>query len=166
MRYSRLWPFCSARPVCYSKKKKKSLREIHPSTSTGIYLAAFIVILHVKLNPSSKSAAIIDWLITSGLFVTAVTTLVSTLLIGYRIHSGSHTNIASGGGRRYAYILDILVQSAFLHVVGSLAVAIPLVFPLTAQNAVSVINAQSYTISIFPFTSVRDLRIILDLYRC
>ncbi len=69
-------------------------------------------------------------------------------------------------GRRYAYILDILVQSAFLHVVGSLAVAIPLVFPLTAQNALSVINAQSYTISIFPFTSVRDLRIILALYCC
>lgn len=76
--------------------------------------------------------------------------MVSTLLIGYRIHSVSQGNIATGGGSRYAHILDILVQSASLHVVGSLAVAIPLALPLNAANALPVIDAQSYTTAICP----------------
>lgn len=114
------------------------------------------MILIANFEPADNVAQTINWLITGALFSTVATTLVSTILIAYRIHSVTRKNVVLRGGSRYTHILDLLVQSAALYVFGSLLLAIPLVLPVTNASEVGILTAQYYTGSIFPFTAVSD----------
>ena len=114
------------------------------------------MILIANFEPADNVAQTINWLITGALFSTVATTLLSTLIITYRIHSVTSKNVVLRGSSRYTHILDLLVQSSALYVFGSLLLAIPLVLPLTTRNEVGVLSAQYYTGSIFPFTAVSD----------
>ena len=114
------------------------------------------MILIANFEPADNVAQTIIWLITGALFSTVAKTLLSSLIITYRIHSVTSKNVVLRGSSRYTHILDLLVQSSALYVFGSLLLAIPLVLPLTTSNEVGVLSAQYYTGSIFPFTAVSD----------
>lgn len=103
-----------------------------------------------------------NWLEISGLFVAVATTLIATLLIVFRIHSLSRNNAALNTGRRYVQILNLLLQSSALHLVGLLLFAIPMAFPRTDVNILQVKNSLSYAGAFFPFAAVCLLRFYFE----
>lgn len=96
------------------------------------------------------------WVEISGLLVAVVTTLITTLLIIYRIHTVSRQSGANGEPR-YRYILKLLVESSALHLIGLLMLTIPASFPVTGTNILLVENVNSYAGAFFPFAAVRAL---------
>lgn len=96
------------------------------------------------------------WVEISGLLVAVVTTLITTLLIMYRIHNHSRQN-AANREPRYTYILKLLVESSALHLIGLLMLAIPASFPVTNTSVLLVENMNSYAGAFFPFAAVRAL---------
>lgn len=112
-----------------------------------------------KVNGSRKTKVVANWLEISALFTALATTLMTTSLIMYRIHSLSRRNLVLNERRRYAHVLKHLIQSCALHVVGLILFAIPDAFSKINASNLQAENALSYGGSFFPFTAVRHLHL-------
>ncbi|KJA22256.1 hypothetical protein HYPSUDRAFT_87502 [Hypholoma sublateritium FD-334 SS-4] len=118
----------------------------------ALYAASVIVIFGPN-GPSSASRSMFDTLETAGLLVAVATTILSALLIFYRIHSISQKNVLHGGGGRYTRIVYLLTESSALYVIGLLLYAIPVAVPITDANMLWREGWASYSDPIFIFSS-------------
>ncbi|KAF8869918.1 hypothetical protein CPB84DRAFT_1855922 [Gymnopilus junonius] len=115
---------------CYSVRLVRSITfhignlSVSLTTSTGLDLSVVVMAAVEDFNPSSSQGDILNKLLGSSLFVTFATTLVSTTLIAYRIHSVSKENVIQGTRRRVNHVIEILVQSAAVYSLASFAIAL------------------------------------------
>ncbi len=92
-----------------------------------------------------------------GLLIGFVNTVISALLIFYRIYSVYRNNSLLRSGRQYTRILYILTESSALYVIGVLLYAIPTAFPITDGNVRWQQGWTWYSNPIFSFSSVRTI---------
>lgn len=90
-----------------------------------------------------------------GILVGVATTIISALLIFYRIYSFSRKNVLPSSGTRYTRILYLLTESSALYSIGVLVYAIPGAIPLTDANMRWEQGWSWYSDPIFSFSSVR-----------
>lgn len=116
----------------------------------GIDLSVIAIVSSSHLNPSQDQAHTLYVLIGASLFVTFTTTIVSTVLIAYRIHT------LQGSRKRFKHILEILVQSAAAYSVAEVAYAIVLVvhFPINRHHIESWLAAYDYLGPFYFFIAV------------
>lgn len=108
-----------------------------------------------NLNPSPSQAHTLKTLTAAAFFITFATTLVTTLLISYRIHSFSRQDddLPRSSSTRIKHIIEILVQSAALYSMVAIAGAIISIVPDNGGG--SLLAARSNTYSFYLFTAVR-----------
>lgn len=102
--------------------------------------------LHAKfnnLNVSPALAARINDMLAAAFFISFATTLVTTVLIAYRIHSVSQNQGASS--RRFKHIIDIVVQSGAVYALSQFVAAVAGVVPGANAFTKSSIAFQAYT---------------------
>ena len=85
-------------------------------------MAALIAISVDKFKPNSKQATVYNSLLAAAFFLSFASTLVTTVLIGYRIWSLTRHRTTPMG--RYKHIFEILVQSSAVYALAMLAQAI------------------------------------------
>ncbi|KAF8894194.1 hypothetical protein CPB84DRAFT_1825940 [Gymnopilus junonius] len=122
----------------------------------AILLPSFLLICEIGLDDLGTSPSQVDTLNTVlgvATFMTLATTLVATLLISYRIHSVAKQDLPRSSRSRFNHIIEILVQSAAVYSVVTLASAITVVVPLTENNVAQVFTAETYVSAIYAFTS-------------
>ena len=116
-------------------------------------MAVIIIACIQHLEPSASAARTLDHLISAALFMTMASTLVTTLLIAYRIYL-----VSSQDGVKYSRsfknIIELIVQSAAAYAVVSLLYAIEIALPFK-NNLTKIFPLESYTDVIFSFTAVR-----------
>ncbi|PPQ97710.1 hypothetical protein CVT26_001899 [Gymnopilus dilepis] len=83
-----------------------------------------------KVN-SARQSHIINSLLSATLFTSTSTSIITTLLIMYRIHSVTQMNVSSG--RQFRHILDIVVQSSALYSFSLLVYGIDTAVPSSAS---------------------------------
>jgi hypothetical protein len=98
-------------------------------------------------------------LLAAALFMSFATTLVTTVLIAYRIYSVSKQKVPSS--RRFNNIIDIVVQSGTIYAFSQLVSAIGFVLPGSNGFDTRIIAFQIYTTAISVATTVR---ILFDIY--
>lgn len=88
------------------------------------------------------------------------TTLVTTLLIVYRINSATKEGISGRSGSRttFMHIVDIIVQSAAAYSLVALLYAISGVIPIASTNLVAIFNFQNWIGVLYLTVSVRTLQ--------
>lgn len=86
--------------------------------------------------------------------MTFLTTLLTTLLIAYRIHSVSKQDVVQRARKPFAHILQLLIQSAAAYSFAALFTAIVQVIPLTPTSQWTVLNVNNYSSFLFAFTAV------------
>ncbi|KAF8901497.1 hypothetical protein CPB84DRAFT_1962005 [Gymnopilus junonius] len=97
-------------------------------------------------------------LLGSAIFVTFLTTLVSTVLIAYRVNALAKEEVSRGTRALIKHVLEILLQSAAAYCLVSLAAAISVTLAtivndsLTMHTAVLYAN-QEYVINLWAFTA-------------
>ena len=117
-----------------------------------------VIGLNIKyLDPVAESQVdLLNRLIAAQAFITSATTLASTAIIVYQIHSTTR-EIPSNSKRLLAHILEILVQSAAAYSLMAIAYAISGVVPQSVNgNEVSWVTATDYITNLFNFTAVSD----------
>ncbi|KAF8186755.1 hypothetical protein BJ912DRAFT_970635 [Pholiota molesta] len=116
----------------------RSLRIISVSV---LLIIAEIALLFVSVAFQAKYRGVIlppalvatmDDLLAAALFMSFATTLVSTLLIAYRIYSVSKQQLPSS--RRFNHIIDIVIQSGAIYAFSQLAFAIGSILTSTGFN--------------------------------
>jgi hypothetical protein len=107
------------------------------------------------LKPPPSHAKSLDTLTGTVNFLTLTTTLVTTVLISYRIHSVVNKELSWGAKAQFNHILDILIQSAVLYAFAALTNAVGSVISFPATNSVPLIGTQYFTSIFFAFTTVR-----------
>ena len=85
--------------------------------------------------------------------MTLATTLLTTLLISYRVYTVSRDSLKCGSATRFSQIVELLVQSAALYSVATLAYAIASVIPSRNQSLGPLVGIQ-YTSSFYLFSAV------------
>ncbi|PPQ90956.1 hypothetical protein CVT25_015682, partial [Psilocybe cyanescens] len=101
---------------------------------------------------NTQRAQILNEFIAAGMFTTFACTLFTTLLIIYRIYPVTYREGGfSNTTQRFKFILDILIQSAALHSLTSLAYAIASVLPLDNTDNAALLSTQIYSSSLFFF---------------
>lgn len=113
-----------------------------------------------KLNPPPSVATTLDNLLSAAYFITAITTLMASLLIAYRINPASKEAVLNHSGSRKTFmrIVEITVQSAIVYSIVALINAISGVIPSTDANSLTVFNLENWTITVFAAISVRTLQ--------
>jgi hypothetical protein len=117
-----------------------------------------LLTLNAKYNEvivSPVLAAAISDLQAAALFISFGTTLVTTVLIAYRIYSVSKQQLPSS--RRFNNIIDIVIQSGTIYAFSQLAYAIAFVVPGSNGFDTRIIAFQNYIIAINVATTVRIL---------
>jgi hypothetical protein len=92
---------------------------------------------------------------SAALFMSFGTTLVTTLLIAYRIYSASKQQLPSS--RRFNNIIDIVVQSGAIYAFSQLAYAIAGVLPGSIWFNTGIVAFQIYTTVLNTAIAVRIL---------
>ncbi|KAF8886624.1 hypothetical protein CPB84DRAFT_1964531 [Gymnopilus junonius] len=114
--------------------------------------------LRVILLPSvtlfAESAIILNRLIAAGLFLTLGTSVITTLLISYRIYSVAGSKDAfPGSRRRFKHIVEILVESAAAYSAATIMLAIVSVLPQTSSAFAPLLGAQDMISVLYIFTA-------------
>lgn len=122
--------------------------------SKAVDLSVLIIQIAAHFNFSPSQTTILYILIGASLFVTFTTTLMTTVLIAYRIHSISRRHVLKGTRPRLNHIFDILVQSAAAYSVATLPFAIVAVIPFTPNNFTIQAAANAYFGAFYSFTAV------------
>ena len=134
---------------------------------TVLYVTMVIVACFDKLNPSPSQSDLLNILAGAVYLISAATTLSTTVLISYRIHSFYKEDIFSGSRSRFKHIVEILVQSAVVYCLVSIAYGIVTVIP--NETSLDVFVARNYTATFYFFTAVRSHYFILSnfsAYKC
>ncbi|KAF8879998.1 hypothetical protein CPB84DRAFT_1851978 [Gymnopilus junonius] len=118
----------------------------------SLYLALIIIACVQKLNPDASAARTLNHLLSAALFMTLASTLLTTLLIAYRIYSVSRQN-GLKSRRSFKNVMELIIQSAAAYALVSLLYAIEIVIPITNTNLVKIFPLESYTDVIFSFTA-------------
>ncbi|PPQ75261.1 hypothetical protein CVT26_014795 [Gymnopilus dilepis] len=105
-----------------------------------------------NLNASGSGARALDRLGAVLLFLTLATTLLTTLLISYRVYMVCRDSLKCGSATRFSQIIELLVQSAALYSVATLAYAIASVIPSRNQSLGPLVGIQ-YTSSFYLFSA-------------
>jgi hypothetical protein len=110
--------------------------------------ALFLVRLAFAAKFSSPNvppalAATLNVVLAAVFFISSGTTLVTTVLIAYRICSVARK--AGTSGRRFKHVVDIVVQSGAVYALSQLAAALGCVVPGATTFDKSVIAFQDYT---------------------
>lgn len=155
-------PFASSHChyFCYSVKLVRFSPFVITTTSwlikkiKAVNWAIIVLAAVLHLNPSPSQAKTLNRLTGTISFLTLGTTLVTTALISYRIHSVVNQDLSRGARTRFKNILEILIQSAALYVVVTLASAIVAVVSYPANNFLPLLGAQDYIDTFFIFTAV------------
>ncbi|KDR81224.1 hypothetical protein GALMADRAFT_136254 [Galerina marginata CBS 339.88] len=117
-------------------------------TETALFLSTVIRLSVEKLHP--KDPQIINNLDGAGYFVSAATSLLTTLLIAYRIHFIFRHDGASRG--RFKHLIEILIQSSAVYSLTLLMNAISVILPIDETNT-QFFAFQNY----IPFTPISGL---------
>lgn len=120
---------------------------------TALYIASAIVVFGPN-GPLPSYRSMFATLETAGLLVAVATTILSALLIFYRIHSVSRKNDMHGRGAQYTHIVYLLTESSALYVIGLLLYAIPVAVHITDADMLWIEGWASYSNPIFTFSSV------------
>ncbi|PPR06214.1 hypothetical protein CVT26_005473 [Gymnopilus dilepis] len=120
--------------------------------------SVYVVVLVVNTagdfaNPIDFPSDHLNSLVTIGLFITFGVTMILTLLIAYRIHSACKEQIRPGTKGVLKHILEIVLQSAALHVMVAFITGVTLIIPFPEQNYKPWYSVQNYMSAIFPFTA-------------
>lgn len=110
------------------------------------------------LNPSPSQSETLNKLIGAIFLLAFATTLITTLLISYRIHSFFKEDLSNGFRSRFKHVVEILIQSAAAYSVVTIAFAVVSIIP--TETSVPVLDARSYTSSLYFFTAVRLYHLI------
>ncbi|KAF9563379.1 hypothetical protein CPC08DRAFT_706086 [Agrocybe pediades] len=107
----------------------------------GIFVATLIILPLHHLSPPLAVASIVNKLISASGFITLFSTLLTTLLISYRIHSMTvHEDGTIMSNTRFKHVVNILVQSAAAYS-----------FVLVIYAAASVAGVRDATVFSFQF---------------
>ena len=98
-----------------------------------------------------------DALEVAGVLVGVAATILSALLVFYRIYSVSRNNVLSSSAGQYTRILYLLIESSGLYVAGVVLYAILIAIPITDANMVRLEGFSWYSDPIFSFSSVRAI---------
>ena len=124
--------------------------------SPALFLSNIIIACINNLNPTNSSVIkTLNNLASAGFFMTLGSTLLTTLLIVYRIHSVVSQNAMHRTHSPFQNILDLVVQSAALYAVVCLLYAIEGALPQSLGNGRTVYSLQYYTGAVFSIVSVR-----------
>ena len=85
-----------------------------------------------------------NYLLCAGTFVTVATTLWTTILIAYRIHSVSKHNIPKHAKQRFYRILEIIMQSSIVYSLVLVVDAVSFAIPQTESNTFPLFMVQNY----------------------
>ena len=155
-----------------------TLRSEIPCTHfIALYLAVIIIACTSKVNPSESTQVILDKLSSAALFMTFGATLLTTVLIAYRISSVTRRDPRKGKIRTYTDIIEALIQSAAAYSLVALLNALTDVVPQTDTNAFVIFCAENYACALLFVTAVRihlpsyieccaDLLSVLRQLRC
>ncbi|KAF8886623.1 hypothetical protein CPB84DRAFT_1850084 [Gymnopilus junonius] len=120
----------------------------------ALFLTVIIFSSAVDLSPSNNQAIIFNRLIAAGLFMTLVTSVVTTLLISYRIYSVAGTKDAlPGSKRRFKHVVEILTESAAVYSVVAIMLAVVTIIPQTSNAFAPLLGAQDMISILFVFTA-------------
>ncbi len=124
------------------------------SHCTALYITSIITGFgpHAHSKIAQDRFALLE---VTGILLGAGTTILSALLIFYRIYSVSQKNTLSSHRGRYTNILYLLIETSSLYAIGLFLYAIPGVIPLTDANVRWLQGWFCYSDPIFSFTSVR-----------
>lgn len=86
-----------------------------------------------KAQPNHHQALTVNGIGSSGYFISAITSLVVTFLIAYRINSVTKDGLAETRGR-FKQIIEIVIQSVLVYSLAQLVEAIVVVVPLSIGN--------------------------------
>ncbi|KAF8878370.1 hypothetical protein CPB84DRAFT_1751914 [Gymnopilus junonius] len=104
-----------------------------------------------KLNPSPAQRKVLDTLLVSSFAVNFFTTLVTTLLISYRIRSGFMRSMSRKSMVRFKHIVDILIQSAVIYTLSALALAISLMLTAGKTSHYVLLLSSKFMTTFFSF---------------
>ncbi|KJA24254.1 hypothetical protein HYPSUDRAFT_39022 [Hypholoma sublateritium FD-334 SS-4] len=140
----------------------KSVRAIIASlvflvAEIGLYFYLILIDLVPRLTRANNAAILHNNLLSAAFFMTLGSTLLTTILIAYRIHSVAKSSTAAPTkrSRTYSNIGDLIVQSAAPYAFMSLIYAIAVVIP-TSSDAVYLTRIYplvGYVSLIFSFTA-------------
>ena len=117
-----------------------------------LYVYSVIVLFGPNYNPDISDKY--SLLQLSGTLSGVATTILSALLIFYRVYSLSRENAFSSSGGQYTRILYLLTESSALYAVGVLLYAISNAIPVTDANVLWLERLGWYADPIFNFSSV------------
>ncbi|KJA17198.1 hypothetical protein HYPSUDRAFT_206369 [Hypholoma sublateritium FD-334 SS-4] len=142
---------------CY-KVWGNSLRVIFMSlvlvvAETALYLSIIVIACASNVNPSVSTQIILDKLSTAALCMTFGATLLTTVLIAYKIYSFKRRDPRKGTSRPYADIADVLVQSAAAYSLVVLWIAVVGVIPQDNANATAIFCASNYAGVLLPIAA-------------
>ena len=120
----------------------------------ALYISSVIVQLQINSD-------IFSWLEFSGILTGVTTTILSALLIFYRIYSVSRKHVLPSSHSRYGRILYLLTESSALYAVGVVLYAIPPEIPLTEANTRWLQRWAWYSDPVFSFASVRNITMMM-----
>lgn len=120
----------------------------------GLDLSEIVIVPMAHFAPTPRQARLLDILISSALFVTFATTMITTLLIAYRIHSIAKENVPKLSRRRLNHVLEMLVQSSAAYSLAALAYAILIAVPFGSANPLTFNEAEAYLGPFYFFISV------------
>ena len=118
-----------------------------------VFVVMVVIVSNDHLDPSPTQSEHLNALVGTIFLLSAATTLVTTVLIAYRIHSFCKQDLLDGSLTQFKHIVDIVIQSAVAYSAATAAFAIVSIIP--NETSVAVFNARSYTACLYVFTAVR-----------
>ena len=125
----------------------------------GLYFYLILIDLVPRLLHANNAAILHNNLLSAAFFMTLASTLLTTILIAYRIHSVAKNNDMGPAKRNktFSNIGDLIVQSAAAYAFMSLIYAIAVVIPTSSDDVylTRIYPLVGYVSLIFSFTAVR-----------
>ena len=119
------------------------------------------IIVEFQPISNSQGSRRFSSLEVSGTLTGVATTILSALLIFYRIYSVSREHVLPSSRSRYARILYLLTESSALYAVGVVLYAIHMAIPLTEANTRWLQSWAWYSDPVFSFASVRNITMMM-----
>lgn len=141
-------------PNWYIYKASHWLRAVDLTFHKVLYVSIIVIASLNNLNPSPSQGDILNKLIGASLFMTFAGTLVTPILIAYRIHHVFGHSILQGTRSRFKHVVEILVQSTAVYSLAVLAYAVLNVISVTGSNAEMVNIASNYLGPLYVFIAV------------
>ena len=121
---------------CHPSFSRASLviHDIYSRLNTHSVSGLYLTVIIIDILPVTYPEALHNLLFSAGMFMTVATTLWTTILIAYRIHSLSRHNIPNRVNHRFYRILEIILQSSMAYSVALVIYAVSLAIPQTNSN--------------------------------